>query len=104
MRHALILCTWCIGLGFVSSARAEARADAPTRQEFTAPGRPIPVSMAQFQALDTLAAQPQHAHAANATAAYSPERARAMTEAGVLASQFVIPTSVLILLIAAAPL
>lgn len=100
MKYALILWTCCATLGFASSAGA----DAPTRRQFTSPSRPIPVSMAQFQALDTLAAQPQHARAATATAAYSPERSRAITEAGVIASQFVVPTSLLIIMLAAMPL
>lgn len=100
MKHAVLIWVICISLGFVSSARSDDRVGKSIAQ----PGRPRPVSLAQFQALHALASQPDHAWVADATAAYSPERARAMTDAGVAAFQIALPTSILIALIAAAPL
>lgn len=66
--------------------------------------RPLPITAAQDQALQQLSQQPEHAPASLARASYSPEAARKLTEFGVHATQVAIPGSILIALIAAAPL
>jgi hypothetical protein len=87
-------------LGLVSPAGAD---DAAVRR-VAPPARPIPVSPAQFDALEQLSRRPEHAQVAQARASYSPEAARTMTEIGVAATQIAIPASILTVLIAAAPL
>ncbi|MFQ5490623.1 MAG: hypothetical protein ACE5GE_07870 [Phycisphaerae bacterium] len=100
MKHLLILSMGCTGLLFAASAQGDDR----TATSIAPPDRPLPVSLAQFQALQRLSAQPDHAWVADTSAAYSPERARDMTEAGVVATQLVVPASILLFLAMAAPL
>ena len=76
----------------------------PHDQRITPPPRPLPVSVAQFDALEQLSSQPEHARVLAQRAAYSPKAARTMTEIGVRATQIGIPATMLTLLIAAAPL
>ena len=76
----------------------------PHDQRITPPPRPLPVSVAQFDVLQRLSSQPEHARVLAQRAAYSPKAARTMTEIGVRATQIAIPGTILALLIAAAPL
>ncbi len=81
----------------IPSNRADDRRAAPLP-------RPRPISVAQFQALQQVGGLPEHARVPAQRAAYSPEAARQWTEVGVTATQVGIPASMLIALIAAAPL
>ena len=85
-------------------ATAPPAAAGPHDQQITPPSRPIPVSVAQFDVLQRLSSQPEHARVLAQRAAYSPKAARTMTEIGVRATQIGIPATMLTLLIAAAPL
>ena len=73
----------------------------PHDPRITPPPRPLPVSVAQFDALQQLSSQPEHARVLAQRAAYSPQAARTMTEIGVRATQIAIPGTILTLLIAA---
>lgn len=79
-------------------------AEETTQQRVGPPVRPLPLSTAQYDALEELASQPENAQLADARASYSPEAARVMTEISVAATQIAIPASILTVLIAAAPL
>ena len=85
-------------------ATAPPAAAGPRDPRITPPSRPIPVSVAQFDVLQRLSSQPEHARVLAQRAAYSPKAARTMTEIGVRATQIAIPGTILTLLIAAAPL
>ena len=90
--------------GAAANPADQAAADAPQVRVVTPPSRPLPITADQAAALRALSDGPQHAAARVARASYSPEAARRMTEIGVHASQAVLPTAVLAILIAAAPL
>ncbi len=92
-----------IATGFAAFA-PPALADQDGLQQSAPPHRPIPVQVSQHQALQRLAALPGNKQLADVRASYSPEHAREMSEIGVYATQAIVPTSILIALIAAAPL
>ena len=94
---ALVVGVWLAGASPVA-------ADNASTPQATPPPRPLPITAAQLQAIDSLCHHPQHARAATIQASYSPETARKMTEIGVHVSQAILPTTVLTLLIMAAPL
>ncbi|MCP4247640.1 MAG: hypothetical protein GY778_11375 [bacterium] len=110
MRTPAIITVIALCLSFVGPALAAPDNDdraadgASQARVITPPSRPLPITADQAAALKTLSDEPQHASARVARASYSPEAARRMTELGVLASQAVLPSTVLALLIAAAPL
>ncbi|HUU85333.1 MAG TPA: hypothetical protein VM243_17675 [Phycisphaerae bacterium] len=92
-------------IGVWLAAPAMARADESSSRDLAAPpSRPLPITAAQLRAIDDLSSQPQHAQAATVRASYSPETARLMGEIGVHATQAILPTTVLTLLLMAAPL
>ena len=94
-----------LGLGIWLAASCPTMAGDDAGQAATAPpARPLPITHRQMQVIDELAVQPLHAQVATVRAAYSPETARKMTEIGVHATQAIMPTTVLTLLILAAPL
>ncbi|MCH7813329.1 MAG: hypothetical protein IID40_04835 [Planctomycetes bacterium] len=92
------------GAALDNADRAAAGAGAPQVRVIMPPSRPLPITADQAAALRALSDAPQHAAARVARASYSPEAARRMTEFGVHATQAVLPSALLLLLIAAAPL
>ena len=88
---------------FAVTASAAQAADTNCRR-LAPPPRPIPVTVAQFDALDELSHQPEHAAVAAKRASYSPEAARTMTDIGAAAFQIGFPGAILAVLIAAMPL
>jgi hypothetical protein len=95
---AAVASVWLAG----ASPAAANEASAP--RVATPPPRPLPITGVQFQAMDRLSREPQHAQAATVRAAYSPEADRKMQQIGVHVTQAILPATVLTLLIMAAPL
>jgi hypothetical protein len=98
-----MLAIWVTGILLAGPSPAVAD-NAPQAQVTTPPARPLPITTEQLLAINQVCHQAEHAPAAYVRAAYSPETARKMQQIGVHVTQAILPSVVLGLLIAAAPL